>query len=53
MEDEIFFNQSKHIKEMLKKFGLEDSKPTKTPMSTKIKLTKDDEADSVDSSKYQ
>ncbi|GKC17598.1 hypothetical protein Tco_1014380 [Tanacetum coccineum] len=53
MEDKIFFNQSKYIKEMLKKFGLEDSKPTKTPMSTEIKLTKDDESDSVDSSKYQ
>ncbi|GJZ02457.1 hypothetical protein Tco_0520418 [Tanacetum coccineum] len=53
MEDGIFFNQSKYIKEMLKKFGLEDSKPTKTPMSTEIKLTKDDEADYVDSSKYQ
>ncbi|GJU41144.1 retrovirus-related pol polyprotein from transposon TNT 1-94 [Tanacetum coccineum] len=53
MEDGIFFNQSKYIKEMLKKFGLEDSKPTKTPMSMEIKLTKDDEADSVDSSKYR
>ncbi|GJZ50839.1 retrovirus-related pol polyprotein from transposon TNT 1-94 [Tanacetum coccineum] len=53
MEDEIFFNQSKYIKEMLKKFGLKDSKPTKTPMSTEIKLTKDDEADSLDSFKYQ
>ncbi|GJX31135.1 retrovirus-related pol polyprotein from transposon TNT 1-94 [Tanacetum coccineum] len=53
MEDGIFFNQSKYIKEMLKKFGLEDSKPTKTPMSTEINLTKDDEADSVDSSKYR
>ncbi|GJS89624.1 hypothetical protein Tco_0772260 [Tanacetum coccineum] len=53
MEDGIFFNQSKYVKEMLKKFGLEDSKPTKTPMSTEIKLTKDDEADSVDSSKYR
>nr|GEV83573.1 RNA-directed DNA polymerase, eukaryota [Tanacetum cinerariifolium] len=50
--DGIFFNQSKYIKEMLKKFGLEDSKPTKTPMSKKIKLTKDDKADSVDT-KYQ
>nr|GEV08106.1 copia protein [Tanacetum cinerariifolium] len=29
MEDGIFFNQSKYIKEMLKKFGLEDSKPMK------------------------
>nr|GEY78451.1 uncharacterized mitochondrial protein AtMg00810-like [Tanacetum cinerariifolium] len=38
---------------MLKKFGLEDSKPTKTPMSTEIKLTEDDEPDSTDNSKYQ
>ncbi|GJY22440.1 hypothetical protein Tco_0396098 [Tanacetum coccineum] len=53
MEDMIFLNQSKYIKEMLKKFRLEDSKPTKTPMSTEIKLTKDDEADSRDNSKYQ
>ncbi|GJZ43476.1 hypothetical protein Tco_0780756 [Tanacetum coccineum] len=53
MEDGIFFNQSKYIKEMLKKFGLEYSKPTKTPMSMEIKLTKDDEADSVDSTKYR
>ncbi|GJS69540.1 retrovirus-related pol polyprotein from transposon TNT 1-94 [Tanacetum coccineum] len=53
IEDGIFFNQSKYIKEMLKKSGLEDSKPTKTSMSTEIKLTKDDESDSVDSSKYR
>nr|GEX60742.1 uncharacterized mitochondrial protein AtMg00810-like [Tanacetum cinerariifolium]GEX63279.1 uncharacterized mitochondrial protein AtMg00810-like [Tanacetum cinerariifolium] len=38
---------------MLKKFRLEDSKPTKTPMLTKIKLIKDDEADSVDCTKYR
>ncbi|GJR93164.1 retrovirus-related pol polyprotein from transposon TNT 1-94 [Tanacetum coccineum] len=53
MEDGIFFNQSKYIKEMLKKFRLEDSKPTKTPMSTEIKFTKDDEDDSVNSSNYR
>nr|GFA05692.1 uncharacterized mitochondrial protein AtMg00810-like [Tanacetum cinerariifolium] len=53
MEDAIFFNQSKYINEMLMKFGLEDSKPTKTPMSTDIKLAKDDEADSVDCFKYR
>ncbi|GJS31797.1 retrovirus-related pol polyprotein from transposon TNT 1-94 [Tanacetum coccineum] len=53
MEDKIFFNQSKYIKEMLKKFRLEDSKPTKTPLSTEIKLTKDDEADFMDSTRYQ
>ncbi|GJU97851.1 retrovirus-related pol polyprotein from transposon TNT 1-94 [Tanacetum coccineum] len=53
MEYGIFFNQSKYIKEMLKKFGLEDSKPIKTPMSSDIKLTKDEECESVDSTKYQ
>nr|GEZ99341.1 retrovirus-related Pol polyprotein from transposon TNT 1-94 [Tanacetum cinerariifolium] len=53
MEDGIFFNQSKYIKEMLKKFGLEDSKPIKTPMSSYTKLTKDEECESVDSTKYR
>ncbi|GJY64961.1 hypothetical protein Tco_0466421 [Tanacetum coccineum] len=53
MEDRIFSGQSKYIKEMLRKFGLEDSKPTKTLMSTEIKLTKDDESNSVDSTKYR
>nr|GEV41165.1 retrovirus-related Pol polyprotein from transposon TNT 1-94 [Tanacetum cinerariifolium] len=53
IEDEIFFNQSKYIKEMLNKFGLEDSKSAKTSMSTEIKLSKDDDADSMDSIEYQ
>ncbi|GJR22777.1 retrovirus-related pol polyprotein from transposon TNT 1-94 [Tanacetum coccineum] len=53
MEDGIFFNQSKYIKEMLKKFGLEDSKPMKTPMSLDTKFTKDGECESVDSTKYR
>ncbi|GJU64676.1 retrovirus-related pol polyprotein from transposon TNT 1-94 [Tanacetum coccineum] len=39
--------------EMLKKFGLEESKPMKTPMSSDTKLTKDEECESVDSTKYQ
>ncbi|GKG48678.1 hypothetical protein Tco_0512825, partial [Tanacetum coccineum] len=53
MEDGIFFNQSKYIKEMLKKFGLEDSKLMKTPMSSDTKLMKDEECESVDSTKYR
>nr|GEX21043.1 copia protein [Tanacetum cinerariifolium] len=36
MKDGIFFNQSKYIKEMLEKFGLEDSKPMKTLMSSDV-----------------
>ncbi|GJU02584.1 retrovirus-related pol polyprotein from transposon TNT 1-94 [Tanacetum coccineum] len=53
LEDGIFFNQSKYIKEMLKKFGLEDSKLMKTPISTETKLKKDIEGKSVDSTKYR
>ncbi|GJZ46877.1 retrovirus-related pol polyprotein from transposon TNT 1-94 [Tanacetum coccineum] len=53
LEDGIFFNQSKYIKEMLKKFGLEDFKTMKTPMSTETKLTKDEEGESVDNTKYR
>nr|GEU71349.1 retrovirus-related Pol polyprotein from transposon TNT 1-94 [Tanacetum cinerariifolium] len=53
MDDGRFFNQSKYIKEMLKKFGREDYKPMKTPMSSDTKLTKDEECESVDSTKYR
>nr|GEU56062.1 retrovirus-related Pol polyprotein from transposon TNT 1-94 [Tanacetum cinerariifolium] len=53
LEDGIFFNQSKYIKEMLKKVGLEDSKPIKTPMSFKTKLTPNEDGESVDDTKYQ
>ncbi|GKC85331.1 hypothetical protein Tco_1141048 [Tanacetum coccineum] len=37
----------------VKEVRVEDSKPTKTPMSTEIKLTKDDKADSMDSTRYR
>nr|GEX98800.1 retrovirus-related Pol polyprotein from transposon TNT 1-94 [Tanacetum cinerariifolium] len=53
LEDDIFFNQYKYIKEMLKKFGLEDSKPIKTPMSSETKLTRDEDGESVDDTKYR
>ncbi|GJY56936.1 retrovirus-related pol polyprotein from transposon TNT 1-94 [Tanacetum coccineum] len=53
MEDDIFFNQSKYIIEMLKKFSLEDSKPMKTPNSSATKLKKDEECESVDRTKYR
>ncbi|GJU63055.1 retrovirus-related pol polyprotein from transposon TNT 1-94 [Tanacetum coccineum] len=53
MDDDIFFNQSKYIKEMLKKFRLEGSKPMKTPMSSDTKLTRDEECESVDSTEYR
>ncbi|GJV35018.1 hypothetical protein Tco_1407495 [Tanacetum coccineum] len=39
--------------ETLKKFGLEDSKLIKTPMSTETKLTRDKDGESVDNTKYR
>nr|GEV53387.1 copia protein [Tanacetum cinerariifolium] len=39
--------------EMLKKFGLEDSKPMRTLMSSDTKITKGKECESVDSTKYR
>ncbi|GKA74626.1 retrovirus-related pol polyprotein from transposon TNT 1-94 [Tanacetum coccineum] len=53
LEDGIFFNKSKHIKEMLKKIRLEDSKPMKTSMSIETKLMKYEEGESVDNIKYR
>ena len=43
----IFVTPSKYIKEILKTFGLEDSKPISTPMATGHKLSKNDESDKV------
>ncbi|GJX66020.1 phospholipase-like protein [Tanacetum coccineum] len=53
MNDGIFFNQSKYIGEMLKKFGLENSKVTKTSMSRKRVLTLDKDNESIDNTKYR
>jgi hypothetical protein len=40
----IFISQTKYIKEMLKKFRMEDCAPVNTPMVTGCKLSKDDES---------
>ncbi|GKA74711.1 retrovirus-related pol polyprotein from transposon TNT 1-94 [Tanacetum coccineum] len=53
LEDGIFFNQSKYVKEMLKKFGIENTKPIKTPMSSETKLTRDEEGEPIDNTKYR
>ena len=48
LDDGIFISQTKYIKEMLNKFGMEDYKPVSTPMVTGCKLRKDDESKEVD-----
>ncbi|GLJ26668.1 hypothetical protein SUGI_0518970 [Cryptomeria japonica] len=40
----IFISQTNYVKEFLKKFGLDHSKPIGTPMVTSCKLSKNDES---------
>ena len=49
----IYITQSKYIKEILKKFGMKDSKPVGTPMCIGRKLTKDDDYKEVDQTLYR
>ena len=52
-KDDIFINQAKYIKDMLKKFGLEVVKPQATPMSSSTKLDKDEGGKCVDLKLYR
>jgi hypothetical protein len=47
IEQGIFIAQTKYLKEMLNKFGMEDCKLVGTPMVTRCKLSKNDESKSV------
>jgi hypothetical protein len=48
----MFISQEKYLREMLKRFQMEDSKPLGTPMVTGCKLRKDDDSPNVDQSSY-
>jgi hypothetical protein len=49
----IFISQTKYIREMLKRFRMEDCKPIITPMQTSCKLRKDDDSKSTDQRQYR
>jgi hypothetical protein len=49
----IFISQTKYIREMLKRFRMEDCKPVTTPMQTSCKLRKDDDSKSTDQRQYR
>jgi hypothetical protein len=49
----IFISQTKYIREMLKRFRMEDCKPIITPMQTSCKLSKDDDSKSTNKRKYR
>ena len=49
----VLINQAKYIKELLKKFGMESSKNHSTPMSSTLKLDKNEEGKPVDIKRYR
>nr|ABF97883.1 retrotransposon protein, putative, unclassified [Oryza sativa Japonica Group] len=52
LKDGTFVSQTKYIKDLLKRFGLEDAKPTKTPMATNRHLDLDEGGKPVDLKLY-
>jgi hypothetical protein len=44
----LFLKLLKYIKEMIKRFGMEDCKPVNIPMQISCKLRKDDYSKSID-----
>jgi hypothetical protein len=53
LKDGIFISQSKYLKKMLKKFGLENAKPIKTPMAINGHLDLDEGGTMVDQKLYR
>nr|GEZ15919.1 putative ribonuclease H-like domain-containing protein [Tanacetum cinerariifolium] len=52
-QDEIFINQDKYVAKILRKFGLNDGKPTSTPIDTEKHLLKDLDGEDVDVHTYR
>ena len=53
LKEGIFINQAKYIKDLIKKFGMEDAKPVSTPMSTSTELNSDEWVKLVDIKLYR
>ena len=53
LKEDIFINQTKYIKDLIKKFGMKDTKPMGTPMSTSTKLDSDEKGKSINIKLYR
>ncbi|KAL6311011.1 hypothetical protein AAG906_018996 [Vitis piasezkii] len=53
LKEGTFINQAKYIRDLLKMFNMEEAKTMKTPMSSSIKLDKDEKGKSVNSTMYR
>ena len=49
----IFISQTKYLKDLMKKFGLETCKHVGTPMVTRHKLSAKDQTPTVEQKKYR
>ncbi|KAH9665623.1 hypothetical protein KPL70_020385 [Citrus sinensis] len=52
-QNKIFLCQQKYAKEVIKKFNMEECKPTATPMNQKEKFCKEDKVENVDERLYR
>ena len=52
-KDGTFVHQAKYTRDMVKKFGMNDSKPLTTPMSTTTALDADEDGEPVDQKEYR
>ena len=53
LKEDIFINQAKYIRDLLKKFNLEEVKTKSTPMGSSIKIDMDEKGKPVDQTKYR
>ena len=53
LKNDIFVSQGKYIKDMIKKFGMSDSKAISTPMGTNGNLDSDASGNMVDQKLYR
>nr|CAN81432.1 hypothetical protein VITISV_010697 [Vitis vinifera] len=53
LKEGTFINQAKYIRDLLKRFNMEEAKTMKNPMSSSIKLNKDEKGKSVNSTMYR
>eukprot|EP00253_Pinus_taeda_P036165 PITA_36165 len=52
-EGRIFLSQTKYLKQILKKYGMEDAKPVCTPMVTGCSISENDESAAVHQPSYR
>ena len=53
LKEETFINHAKYIRDLLKRYNMEEAKTMKTPMSSSIKLDKDEKGKSIDFTMYR